>query len=60
MNQDQRIQIVAALVASLVKRGEIFEDQMLRAREDLIVASNEELLETCEELCPGDLRGVGF
>lgn len=55
MNEEQRIQIVAALVAAMVKRGDIFEDQMLQARDELMTASDEELLETCEELCPEEL-----
>jgi hypothetical protein len=55
MNEEQRIQIVAALVAAMVKRGDIFEDQMLQARDELMAASDEELLETCEELCPEEL-----
>jgi len=60
MNEDQRIQIVAALVAAMVKRGEIFEDQMLQARDELMAASDEELLKAYEELCPGDLLEAGF
>ena len=55
MNEEQRIQIVAALVAALVKRGEIFEDQMLQARDELMAVSDEELFETCKELCPEEL-----
>lgn len=50
LTEDQRIDLVAGLVAAMVKRGHIFEDQMLQAREDLMAATDEELLETCEEL----------
>lgn len=50
MTTDQRTEIVAALVAAMVKRGEIFEDQMLEARNELMAASDEELLEAAEEL----------
>lgn len=50
--EDQRIDIVAALVAALVKRRHIVEDQMLQARDDLMAASDEDLHEVCEELAP--------
>ncbi len=50
LTEDQRMQIVAALVAAMVKRGEIFEDQMLEARNDLMAASDDELREACEEM----------
>jgi hypothetical protein len=64
VNEEQRIQIVAALVAAMVKRGEIFEDQMLQARDELMAASDQGLIDACEDLCPeelpGDLRRVGF
>lgn len=50
LTTDQRVRIVAALVAAMVKRGEIFEDQMLQARDDLMAASDEDLLEAAEEL----------
>jgi hypothetical protein len=60
MTHDERIQIVAAVVAAMVKRGDIFEDQMLQARDDLMAADDLELLEVFAELCPGDLRPAGF
>lgn len=50
LTTDQRTRIVAAIVAAMVKRGEIFEDQMLQARDDLMAASDEDLLEAAEEL----------
>lgn len=50
LTNDQRTQLVAALVAAMVKRGEIFEDQMLQARDDLMAASDEDLREAAEEL----------
>ena len=50
LTEEQRIDLVAGLVAAMVKQGHIFEDQMLQAREDLMAATDEELLETCEEL----------
>jgi hypothetical protein len=60
MTHDERIQIVAAVVAAMVKRGDIFEDQMLQARDDLMATDDLELLEVFAELCPGDLRPAGF
>jgi hypothetical protein len=48
LTEDQRINIVAALV----KRRHIVEDQMLQARDDLMEASDEDLHEVCEELAP--------
>ncbi len=59
MTHDERIQVVAAIVAAMVKRGDIFEDQMLQARDDLMAADDLELLEVFAELCPGDLRPAG-
>jgi len=59
MTHDERIQLVASLVAAMLKRGDIFEDQMLQARDDLMAADDYELLEVWEELCPGDLRPAG-
>jgi phage terminase large subunit-like protein len=50
LTEEQRIDVVAALVAAMVKQGHIFEDQMLQARDDLMAADDEELRETCEEL----------
>ena len=50
LTNDQRTQLVAALVAAMVKRGDIFEDQMLQARDDLMAASDEDLREAAEEL----------
>ena len=44
----------------MVKRGDIFEDQMLEARNDLMASTDEELLEACEEMGLGDLRPAGF
>lgn len=52
LTEDQRIEIVAALVAALVKRRHIVEDQMLQARDDLMAISDEDLREVCEELAP--------
>lgn len=52
LTEDQRIEIVAALVAALVKRRHIVEDQMLQARDDLMVVSDEDLCEVWEELVP--------
>ena len=65
LTEEQRIDVVASLVAAMVKQGHIFEDQMLQARDDLMVASDEELLEACEELAPDalparDSRASGF
>lgn len=54
LTEDQRIHLVAALVAAMVKRGEIFEDQMIEARDDLMASSDEELIEAAEELGLGD------
>jgi len=54
INNEQRIDIVATIVAAMLKRGEIFEDQMLQLRDELFAASEEQLQETCEEFCPGD------
>jgi hypothetical protein len=50
LTNDQRIDIVAALVAAMVKRGHIFEDQMLQARDEFMAADDEELRDACEEL----------
>jgi hypothetical protein len=66
LTEEQRIDLVAALVAAMVKRGHIFEDQMLQTRDDLMAADAEDLLEACEELGIEasqkfrDLRGVGL
>jgi polyhydroxyalkanoate synthesis regulator phasin len=63
MTTEQRTEIVAALVAAMVKRGEIFEDQMLQLRDELMASSDEELLEAAEELGVEkfrDSRGVGL
>ena len=54
LTEDQRIHVVAALVAAMVKQGHIFEDQMLQARDELMAATDEELRETCEELAPDE------
>lgn len=54
LTEDQRIHVVAALVAATVKQGHIFEDQILHARDDLITATDEELREICEELSPDE------
>lgn len=63
LTEDQRLEIVAALVAAMVKRGEIFEDQMIEARNELIASSDEDLLEAAEALGVEkfrDSRGVGL
>lgn len=63
MTTEQRTELVAALVAAMVKRGEIFEDQMLQLRDELMASSDEELLEAAEELGVEkfrDSRGVGL
>jgi hypothetical protein len=54
LTEDQRIHVVAALVAAMVKQGHIFEDQMLQARDELMAATDEELRETCEDLAPDE------
>lgn len=63
LTEDQRIDLIAAMVAAMVKRGDVFEDQMIETRNDLMQASDEDLLEAAEELgieMPGDLRPAGF
>lgn len=60
MTHDERIQLVASLVAAMLKRGDIFEDQMLQARDDLMAADDHELLEAIDEMGLGDLRPAGF
>jgi hypothetical protein len=60
MTHDERIDAVAGLVAVMVKRGDIFEDQMLELRDDLMTATDDELVEACLEYSFGDLRGSGF
>lgn len=55
MTEEQRIHLVAAIVAAIVKRGEIFEDQMLQARDEFMAASNQCLADVA-----GDLQVVGF
>lgn len=63
LTEDQRLEIVAALVAAMVKRGEIFEDQMIEARNELTASSDEDLLEAAEDLGVEkfrDSRGVGL
>lgn len=63
LTEDQRIDLVAAMVAAMVKRGEIFEDQMVQARDELMASSDEELFEAAEELGVKkirDSRGVGL
>ena len=57
MTEDQRIDLVATIVAAMVKRGEIFEDQMLELRDELMAASDEDLLEAAEELGLGTREG---
>jgi len=44
----------------MVKSGDIFEDQMIELRNDLMTATDDELMEACLEYSFGDLRGVGF
>ncbi len=63
LTEDQRIDLIAAMVAAMVKRGDVFEDQMIETRNDLMAASDEDLLEAAEELgieMPGDSRPAGF
>lgn len=60
LTEEQRIDLVAGIVAAMVKRGDIFEDQMIEARDDLMAATDEELLEVSEELGLRDLRPAGF
>jgi len=60
MTHDERIDAVATLVAVMVKSGDIFEDQMIELRNDLMTATDDELVEACLEYSFGDLRGVGF
>ncbi len=54
ITNDQRIDLVSGLVASMLKGGEIFEDQMLQLRDDLMNAADEDLQEA------RDSRGSGF
>jgi polyhydroxyalkanoate synthesis regulator phasin len=60
MTYDERIDAVATLVAAMVKSGDIFEDQMLELRDDLMTATDDELVEACLEYAFGDLRPAGF
>lgn len=60
MTTDERIDVVAGLVAVMVKSGDIFEDQMLELRNDLMAATDDELVEACLEYSFGDSRGSGF
>lgn len=60
MTTDERIDVVAGLVAVMLKCGDIFEHQMLELRDDLMAATDDELVEACLEYSFGDLRGVGF
>lgn len=60
MTHDERIDAVATLVAAMVKSGDIFEDQMLELRDDLMAATDDELVEACLEFSFGDSRPAGF
>lgn len=60
MTHDERIDAVATLVAAMVKSGDIFEDQMLELRDDLMAATDDELVEACLEFSFGDSWGSGF
>lgn len=63
LTEDQRANIIATIVARMVKRGDIFENQMIDLRNELAAADDEHLLEMCEELGienPGDSTGAGL